>query len=80
MYEKTTLAQSFKDYESEQSAREFEAQNIYSAIGAYFHWKVDAVYEDVIVNLVGKQGLDLVREFHLMEPCGIIEGRKLYAF
>ena len=80
MYEKTTLTQSFKDYESDQSAREFEAQNIYSAIGCYFHWKVDAVYEDVIINLVGKRGLELLREFRLIESCGIIDGRKLYAF
>ena len=69
-----------KDYYSEQSAREFEAQNIYSAIGCYFHWKVDAVYEDVIINLVGKRGLELLREFRLIESCGIINGRKLYAF
>lgn len=79
MYEKITLAQSFKDYESEQFSREREAQSIYSAIGCYFHWKVDAVYEDKIIDLVGKYGLALVMEFHLMEPCGSINGRKLYA-
>lgn len=79
MYEKITLTQSFKDYESERTSREFEAQNIYSAIGCYFHWKVDAVYEDKIIDLVGERGLNLIREFHLMEPCGSIDGRKLYA-
>lgn len=78
MYEKITLTQSFKDYESERASREFEAQNIYSAIGAYFHWKVDAVYEDKIIDLVGQHGLELVKEFRLMEPCGSINGRKLY--
>ena len=79
MYDKITLAQSFKDYESEHSARRFEAESIYSAISCYFHHKAEAVYEDAIIDLVGVHGLDLLREFHLIEGCGVIEGRKLYA-
>lgn len=79
MYDKVTLAQQFKDYEVEQSAREHEAQSIYSAVSCYFHHKAETVYEDIIINLVGERGLALLREFHLIESCGVIEGRKLYA-
>lgn len=79
MYEKITLAQSFKDYEAEQSAREHEAQSIYSAISCYFHHKAETVYEDIIIDLVGNRGLSLLREFRLIEPCAVLEGRKLYA-
>lgn len=79
MYEKVTINQSMKDYEAEQSAREFEAQSIYSAIMCYFHHKAETVYEDIIINLVGNRGLALLREFHLIETCAVLEGRKLYA-
>lgn len=79
MHDKITLAQQFKDYESEQKSREFEAQNIYSAVSCYFHHKAETVYEDVIIDLVGNRGLALLREFKLIEPCAVLEGRKLYA-
>ena len=79
MYEKCTMKQSIMDYEMEREARLKEAQDYYCALGCYFHWKVDAVYEDKIVDLIGSHGLSLIREFHLMEPCGSINGRKLYA-
>ena len=71
--------QALKDYMEERRANEIEAQHIYSAIQAFYHHKVDAVYEDAIVNLVGKRGLQLLREFKLIESCGIINGNKLYA-
>lgn len=79
MRERCTLKQSYEDYKLEQEARLKEAQSCYSAIGSYFHWKVDAVYEDKIIDLVGRHGLDLIREFRLMQSCGIINGRRLYA-
>lgn len=78
MYDKCTMKQSIKDYHDEHEARRKEAQDYYCAIGCYFHWKVDAVYEDKILDLVGQHGLSLIREFKLMEPCGSINGRKLY--
>ena len=79
MREKCTLKQSYEDYEMEREARCHEAQGYYSVLGCYFHWKVDAINEDKILDIIGQHGLDLIREFHLMEPCGIINGRKLYA-
>ena len=79
MHDKITMSQQLKDYEAERSAREHEAQSIYSAISCYFHHKAETVYEDVIIELVGKRGLALLREFRLIEPCAVFEGRKLYA-
>lgn len=58
---------------------EHEAYKYYRIIGDYFNWKVDAVYEDTIIELIGSYGLALMRKFRLMEPCGSINGRKLYA-
>ena len=77
---KEILEQALKDYYDELHEREMEAQSIYSAIGAYFKWKAEAIYEDVIISLVGETGLSLLREFHLIESCGIVQGKKLYAF
>lgn len=79
MRDKYPINQAYVDYEVEREARAKEAQSYYSALGCYFHWKVDAVYEDKILDIIGRHGLDLIREFRLMEPCGIINGRKLYA-
>lgn len=41
--------------------------------------KADAVYEDAIIEIVGQEGLMELRKNHLIETCGLIEGRKLYA-
>ena len=76
---KYTMKQARIDYEQERLAAEREAQDYYCALGAYFHWKVDAIYEDAIIDVIGKRGFNLIREFHLMEPCGKINDRKLYA-
>lgn len=76
---KYVLEQALRDYVDEQREREMEAQSIYSALGAYFKWKAEAIYEDAIISLVGEVGLSLLREFNLIESCGIIEGKKLYA-
>lgn len=70
--------QTLNEYLAEQREKEREAQDIYCAIQSFYHHKVDAVYEDAIVNLVGKRGLQLLREFKLIESCGIINGNKLY--
>lgn len=39
---------------------------------------LDAVYEDYIICLIGKVGLELLMENRLLETCGIINGRQLY--
>ena len=41
--------------------------------------KTDAIYEDSIVELIGHDGLMLLREMHMIETCAVLEGRKLYA-
>lgn len=75
MSEKSAL----KAYYAEQSAKENEAKFCYGAVQHRFQGKADAVYEDAIVDIVGVKGLQLLREFKLIESCGIINGRKLYA-
>lgn len=71
--------QIIKDYEAERKANEREAQDIYCAIQSYFHHNAETVYEDIIIELVGNRGLNLLREFRLIETCAVIHGRKLYA-
>lgn len=39
----------------------------------------DAVYEDYIINLIGAAGLAELRSNNLLEPCGIVHERTLYA-
>jgi hypothetical protein len=78
MHDKITLKQSMKDYAVERAQREREAQDYYCALGAYFHWKVDAIYEDKIIDLIGQRGLELLREFKLIEFCGSPYNRRLY--
>lgn len=39
----------------------------------------DALYEDYIINLVGHAGLTELRSNKLLEACGVVEGRQLYA-
>lgn len=39
---------------------------------------LDAIYEDYIVNLVGYEGLDILKEERLIETCGVVNGRQLY--
>ena len=79
MMNKYPVNQALLDYEAEREYRMREAQMCYSAIGCYFHWKVDAIYEDKIIDLIGERGLALLREFRLIECCAIINYRRLYA-
>lgn len=39
---------------------------------------MDSVYADFIEHLVGSCGLNILREFNMVESCGVINGRKLY--
>lgn len=41
--------------------------------------QADAIYEDAIIDLVGEAGLAALREMRMVESCGSIYGRKLYA-
>ena len=41
--------------------------------------KADALYEDKIIDLVGRDGLRALREAHKIETCAMFYGRKLYA-
>lgn len=38
----------------------------------------DAIYEDYIVELVGADGLDILKKNKLIETCGVINNRQLY--
>lgn len=40
---------------------------------------LDAIYEDYIIYLVGHEGLYLLRKEKLVESCGVVNGRQLYA-
>lgn len=38
----------------------------------------DAIYENRILELVGVEGLEILRKNRLIETCGIVNGRQLY--
>lgn len=40
---------------------------------------LDAMYEDYIIHLIGVAGLTELRGNGLLEPCGIVHDRRLYA-
>lgn len=54
------------------------AEHVYEIVKAEMV-SMDAVYEDYIQYLVGVAGLTELRSNGLLEPCGVIEGRQLYA-
>lgn len=39
---------------------------------------LDSIYEDYIVSLVGKYGLDALKDYGKLEACGVVNGRRLY--
>ena len=39
---------------------------------------LDAVYESYILELVGVEGLEILRRNKLVETCGVVNGRQLY--
>lgn len=39
----------------------------------------DALYEDYIVHMVGYAGLNELKRHHLLETCGVVNGKQLYA-
>lgn len=40
---------------------------------------METLYEDVIINTIGQDGLYALRKYHLIESCAVLNGRKLYA-
>lgn len=40
--------------------------------------KLDSIYEDYIIHEVGTLGLIVLKEYNLLESCGVINGRQLY--
>lgn len=55
-----------------------KAKEIYGELREEFE-KADALYEDTIIENCGREGLNLLREYHFIESCAVLEGRKLYA-
>lgn len=41
--------------------------------------EMDAIYADYIKQMVGVYGLNALREHKLVESCGVVNGRQLYA-
>lgn len=39
---------------------------------------IDSIYESYILELVGTQGLNALKEARYLETCGTISGRQLY--
>ena len=54
------------------------ADYVYDIIKSDFEF-YDAVYEDHIVSVIGTAGLTELRSNGLLEPCGAIADRQLYA-
>lgn len=40
---------------------------------------IDAIYEDYILHLVGIEGLRVLKENKLLETCGVVNDKQLYA-
>ena len=53
------------------------AQFVYNIVAKHSEG-MDAVYEDYIVSLVGISGLVAMKDYNLVESCGVINGRQLY--
>lgn len=39
----------------------------------------DALYEDYIIHMIGVVGLNALKDNRLLESCGVVNGRQLYA-
>lgn len=39
---------------------------------------LEAVYEDYIIQLIGRYGLNALIEARYLETCGVVNGRQLY--
>ena len=52
--------------------------DVYKALKAKSN-NSETLYEDAIVDFIGKSGFDLLKKRHLIELCASFNGRKLYA-
>lgn len=57
---------------------EFQTREILRDLRGMFP-DMETLYEDVIINSVGEEALYNLRKWHLIETCGMFNGRKLYA-
>lgn len=58
--------------------REKRAWNMLADIkGEHPGW--ETMYEDYMIEKYGVNVVNLLREFHLIESCAVIDGRRLYA-
>lgn len=53
------------------------AKHIYDIL-KYDSKDMDAIYEDYILHMVGTIGLFALKEYKLVETCGVVGGRQLY--
>lgn len=51
---------------------------IYETVKEVFN-DMDAIYEDYLIYLVGFEGFYILIENRLLETCGVVNGRQLYA-
>jgi hypothetical protein len=51
---------------------------VYQTVKEVFN-DLDAIYEDYLIYLVGFEGYYSLLENRLLESCGVVNGRKLYA-
>ena len=54
------------------------ANQYYNLLKSYYP-QADALYEDTIIDVVGKQGLRILIEAKMIEACANFDERKLYA-
>ena len=59
-------------------ANDYTAGMLYAVIKGY-SGGLDAIYEDFIESLIGSWGIELLLRKGLLEPCGVVNGRRLYA-
>lgn len=39
---------------------------------------LDAIYEDYIIDTIGRYGLQALIKYRYLETCGVVNGRQLY--
>ena len=54
------------------------ADQVYEVVKEVFN-DLDAIYEDYLIYLVGFEGFYILIENRLLETCGVVNGRQLYA-
>ena len=50
----------------------------YYNILRHYYPQADALYEDIILNLVGREGLKVLKEANRIEICATFDERKIY--